>query len=186
MRAVCFAILAAALAACAPNAADVAPGTASGACAVSAAHIWSPVEAPYTIRAEAQGPTCPNSIATLTIENAAGDRLWTGGYPTAQVMVLADANQNEDSLREALANWIDPQAINIHTTADLPEWAPNAELPGGEFPFMPEAWAGRDTYAAYRARGLPMFCYVQGMESIACLVLEDGRLAKIGVQLFPG
>jgi hypothetical protein len=31
-----------------------------------------------------------------------------------------------------------------------------------------------------------MFCYVQGLESLACLVEQDDRLEKIGVQAFPG
>jgi len=31
-----------------------------------------------------------------------------------------------------------------------------------------------------------MYCYVQGMESLACLVISDEGLEKIGVQSFPG
>jgi hypothetical protein len=32
-----------------------------------------------------------------------------------------------------------------------------------------------------------VFCYVQGMESMACIGLsKDGQMTKIGVQSFPG
>jgi hypothetical protein len=31
-----------------------------------------------------------------------------------------------------------------------------------------------------------LFCFVQGMESLACLALQDGALVKVGVQAFPG
>lgn len=56
----------------------------------------------------------------------------------------------------------------------------------GEFPFYVEEGLDRAAYEAVRGRDAPMFCYIQGMESAACLALEDGRLAKIGVQSFPG
>jgi hypothetical protein len=54
------------------------------------------------------------------------------------------------------------------------------------FEFDPEPWINRETYLAMRARAEPMFCYVQGLESLACLVERHGRLEKIGVQAFPG
>jgi hypothetical protein len=31
-----------------------------------------------------------------------------------------------------------------------------------------------------------VFCYVQGMESMSCVVFRDGGMTKIGVQTFPG
>ena len=56
----------------------------------------------------------------------------------------------------------------------------------GEFPLYLEDGTTREDYAALRVKKLPMFCYVQGMESQACLALEDGGLRKIGAQSFPG
>jgi hypothetical protein len=56
-----------------------------------------------------------------------------------------------------------------------------------EFPFYLEPeWNDRVGYEELRARNAPMYCYVQGMESLACLALQDGQLYKIGVQSFPG
>ncbi len=43
-----------------------------------------------------------------------------------------------------------------------------------------------DLYERLAGEAKPMFCYVQGMESLACLVEFDDRLEKIGVQSFPG
>jgi len=33
---------------------------------------------------------------------------------------------------------------------------------------------------------VPVFCYVQGMESMACVALQNGEMTKVGVQTFPG
>jgi hypothetical protein len=51
---------------------------------------------------------------------------------------------------------------------------------------------GRDNEQPYwiamtpEARAAIAVCYVQGLESLACLIERDGRLEKIGVQAFPG
>jgi hypothetical protein len=45
---------------------------------------------------------------------------------------------------------------------------------------------GRVGGEAARAARLPVFCYVQGMESMACVMWKDGGITKLGVQLFPG
>ena len=56
----------------------------------------------------------------------------------------------------------------------------------GEFPFYPEPYYDRSGYEVLRQSDVPLFCYVQGMESIACVALENGRMEKVGVQSFPG
>jgi hypothetical protein len=56
----------------------------------------------------------------------------------------------------------------------------------GEFYFYPEAGVDRATYESVRAARLPVFSYVQGMESMAVIVLRNGRMEKLGAQSFPG
>lgn len=41
-------------------------------------------------------------------------------------------------------------------------------------------------YEGYRAKARPVFCYVQGGESMACLLWDADRLVRLGVQTFPG
>ena len=102
-------------------------------------------------------------------------------------MVLAPARDPE-AMREVLAEWIDPASnTTLQTSSALPEWPANAQAPqNGEFPFYPEEGYDRAAYNTLRANNLPLLCYVQGMESVACLALGDGELTKIGVQTFPG
>jgi hypothetical protein len=54
---------------------------------------------------------------------------------------------------------------------------------------VPQLWdegVDRDSYEQVRVAKVPVFCYVQGMESLACVVLKDGGMSKIGLQTFPG
>ena len=77
--------------------------------------------------------------------------------------------------------------IVCDSTADLPVWPAGADAPdAGEFPFYVEEGFDRTGYEGMRAADRAMFCYVQGMESLACVAAVDGRLDKIGVQTFPG
>jgi hypothetical protein len=64
---------------------------------------------------------------------------------------------------------------------------PGAEHPvNGEFPFYPEPGVDRDYYEKARALRAPVFCYVQGMESMSFVALIEGGMVKLGVQSFPG
>jgi hypothetical protein len=88
---------------------------------------------------------------------------------------------------KALSDWL-AQDHMFKSSADLPPWGPSDEAPkSGEFPFYPEAGVDREGYEQIRAQKLPVFCYVQGMESLACLTVNrEGQVDKVGVQLFPG
>lgn len=90
-------------------------------------------------------------------------------------------------MQAALAEWIDPaRNTTLQTSSALPEWPASTEFPtNGEFPFYPEGFT-REAYNALRAAHLPLYCYVQGMESMACIVYGDGGVDKVGVQTFPG
>jgi len=101
-------------------------------------------------------------------------------------MTLAPARDVE-TMQTALAEWGASTSTTFATTSALPEWAAGANGPvSGEFPFyLNEGW-DRAAYDQLRASDVPVFCYVQGMESMNCLALQDGYLNSVGVQSFPG
>jgi ABC-type Fe3+-hydroxamate transport system substrate-binding protein len=160
--------------------------SAAGECAVRAAYPWNAGGITLSVEATTTGPDCALANATLTIRNAAGRSLWAEEYPTARVMGLADAT-SPTAMETALTAWISAQNTTIPTAGALPDWPQSAQFPpNGEFPFYPEEGVSRADYMALRNRNAPLYCYVQGMESLACLAYENGELTKIGVQTFPG
>lgn len=162
------------------------PAVAAG-CSASASAAWKPV-AGRAFRAEAfsAGPTCSLAVATIVVRAPDGNVLWADASPVDQLMTFVEAKSRKQMAR-ALQDWLF-QSHAFTSTADLPEWKRGAEGPlGGEFAFYPEAGVDREAFELIRAEKQPVFCYVQGMESMACLGLsKDGALSKIGVQLFPG
>lgn len=153
----------------------------TGACAASAASTWSGL----TIDAESGGDDCAAATVRITISNG-GDVLMTEDYPSEQVMTLAGAESLED-MRRRLGEWVTPAGAMTDSAGDLPPWAPSDDQPiSGEFPFYVEESIDRAAYEAARTRDAPLFCYVQGMESLACLVYENGTVIKLGAQSFPG
>jgi hypothetical protein len=160
----------------------------ASACNVAAHDTWRPQGASeFNIDAATTGPDCERAVATLVIRDAEGRVAWAEAYPTEDIMVLASARDN-GAMEVSLAGWINPAAnTTMQSTSALPEWPANADSPqNGEFPFYPEAGYDRDSYNTLRSNNLPLYCFVQGMESMACLALSDGGLEKIGVQSFPG
>lgn len=179
-----IALAALALAACSQG--EAPPQAAAAGCAAEASTTWAAGDTRFSIAAQTAGADCAQASATLTIRGADGTVDWTESFPAAQVMTLAGA-RDAAAMRAALTDWIDPATIDMHTTGALPAWAANAETPmQGEFAFYPEEGIARAEYEALRGRDAPLYCFVQGMESAACLAYEDGRIEKIGVQTFPG
>ena len=107
---------------------------------------------------------------------------WSGA--AQHIFGLAD-QPDTATMNKALADWMDSSAIE--TTAALPPWDKTEGQPGrAEFPFMPAEWLDKATYEAMRTEKLHTHCFPQGMESLNCLVLRDGQVEEIGLQLFPG
>ncbi len=153
----------------------------TGACATSAASTWSGL----ALAAESGGADCATAAVRITIRDGA-DTLYTQNYAADQVMTLAGAESVED-LQRRLGEWITPAGAAMDSAGDLPAWAEGEDQPmSGEFPFYLEEGVDRAAYEAVRRRDAPLFCYVQGMESLACLVFESGALTKVGAQSFPG
>lgn len=162
--------------------------TADAGCAISVSAPWRPLSGTeFTVEAASMGGDCAKAVATIVVRDVQGNAMWAQAYSTEHVMVLATAH-DPAAMREALTAWIDPAGnTTMQTTGALPEWPANAEGPqNGEFPFYADQSVDRDGYNTIRAGNTPMYCYVQGMESLACIALRDGGLQQVGVQLFPG
>jgi hypothetical protein len=165
----------------------VLPARAASDCNLSASASWK-ADAGRTLRTESfsNGAACKHAVVTLVVREASGKALWVDAAPAEQLMTFVEARSRKQ-MKRALRDWLF-QSHNFKSTAELPEWKKGAEGPmNGEFPFYAEPDVDRETYERIRAEKQPVFCYVQGMESMACLGLsKDGALTKIGVQLFPG
>lgn len=158
---------------------------ASESCNLSTETNWQADKQMLRVEAHSNGDDCAKAAVTLIVRDAKGGVLWTDSAPAEHVMVFAEAKTPGDMMI-ALAEWIAADQP-FPSTADLPEWKPGANQPIlGEFYFYPEAGVDRADYEGVRAARLPVFSYVQGMESMAVIVLKDGRMEKLGAQTFPG
>lgn len=172
---------AALLAACAPAAKTADKGAIENVCAASATAPWQA----NTVEAFTSGPSCAHAVATIVVRAPDGAALMTEAAPVEHLFGLNEA-ADPATMKQKLAEWIDQKDSALASAGKLPEWKADAETPGGEFPFYPEAGFDRAAYEELRAANAPLFCFVQGMESQACYVLRDGALDKIGLQTFPG
>lgn len=141
----------------------------------------------FNVEASTRGPDCARAGVTLVFRaSGSGEIARMETHRAMDLMTLASV-EDAAAMETALAEWIDQTNPEYATSANLPEWAANAEAPmSGEFPFFPAEGTTREAYDVIRARAAPLFCYVQGMESINCLALVDGDLDSVGVQTFPG
>jgi hypothetical protein len=183
MRVLLLAACAAFVAACSPvEEVDV----MSEGCDARGFSQWAAGAETFSIEATTVGPDCARAVATLVVRNSSGEPIYADVHIANHVMTLATV-QDPAAMQTALTEWVDTSNTATASTDALPEWAANAEAPSdGEFPFYPEEGHTRESYAALRAANYPMFCYVQGMESLACITFGDGGIERIGVQTFPG
>lgn len=153
------------------------------------------VRTPWTVtsfgaidaEAHAKG-RCDNAAVSLALRDGQGRVYWSDSFASAQLFGFEDVI-NPDEMRESLREWITPPDT-FASTADLPRWRRGQATPvrNGEFPFIPHQAINRRAYNRIRRADLPMFCYVQGLESVFCVALsgdETGVIA-LGSQTFPG
>lgn len=164
-----------------------APASAAG-CNLAAAKAWVPLKGQsYRTEAYSNGATCAGAVVTIVVRAANGHVLWAEALTAEHLMTFADA-KTVSKMNAALAETLS-QPQTFKSTGDLPEWKKGAEapVPLGEFPFYAEQGVDQETYAKIRAEKQAVFCYVQGMESMACVAIaRDGTATKVGVQTFPG
>jgi hypothetical protein len=147
---------------------------ADAACTASAARSWV---SGLTIEAFAQGPTCAQAVAVISIRKKSGEAVWVQSYITQNVMSFTQPPAaNNKQLMATLKDWISGDGF-MKTADKLVE--------GGEFPFTKNDDA--ETFNRYRKAKSPLFCYIQGMESGNCLTVDkSGAVVELGVQSFPG
>ncbi len=152
------------------------PTEAGSSCSTSATRPWV---GGTTIEAFAQGPSCAKAVVTLVIRNKAGSPLFVQAHDTAFLMNFTqEPAANAKALAVTLKDWI--SGGGFMTSADK-------LMVDGEFPFTVDEGVDAATFAKYRKAKLPLFCYIQGMESGNCVVLDkDGMVVDVGVQSFPG
>lgn len=192
MRIWIMALASLSLLACSPPAAEeqareeAAQAVAATGCAASARAAWRAGGVEFETMAMSEGATCADASATISIGDPTGRQVFSETYTASQVMVLAGAS-DASAMQTALSDWLDQSHAVFRDSSDLPEWRADQENPvNGEFAFYPEPTFHREAYAALRTRDAPVFCFVQGMESLSCLVWENGAFTKVGVQTFPG
>jgi len=182
------AIVAAGMGVAALVAAAGAPGVASaaGGCEARAGSVWAPARhRPHRAEAFSNGPNCEQAIVVIAVRGPDGSPQWIDAMKASDLMNFAEV-KTVKAMQVALQEWI-VQSGPFRSAADLPPWVPGAEHPvNGEFPFYPEPGVDRDYYEKARALRAPVFCYVQGMESMSCVALIEGGMVKLGVQSFPG
>jgi hypothetical protein len=141
---------------------------------------WSNANAPDTITARSEGPSCAQAAVLFVARNADGDPLWAfastyfdmtaGGIPPEGAPAVS-----EEQMDEFLAGWANVSATTSNT---LPEWREGvATLTESATTFAYDTPFDRETYEMLRARNLPMFCYAAAVEATQCLVIDPASNA---------
>lgn len=135
---------------------------------------WSNADAPDTITARSEGPSCAQAVVLLVARNADGDPLWshamtyhdlnTGGPPPPDAPAVS-AEQMDTFLR----SWAD---VTVTTSNALPEWRDGDAGPAGEGPLSYDAATDRPSYEAIRAQNLRVVCFAAAVESSHCLFID--------------
>lgn len=160
--------------------------SAAAGCDARAAATWQAGAVALSVEAVSSGPDCANAVAMLVVRDGGGAPLFADTYLAAHVMTLAGAD-TQAAMTAALGEWLDAGAVKAGAAEALPEWPANAEAPvAGEFPFYPSEGIDQAAYNAARAADAPLYCYVQGMESLRCLGFDGATITDVGAQLFPG
>lgn len=156
-------------------------------CAAKASVAWPEGGKGVVAEATSSGPRCGTAKLGLVLRGAGGEVLFNFDATADAVMPFVQV-KSKTEMQAALASWIADARTQMPTTAKLPNWKQGQEQPSdGEFPFYPDDAVKRAEYLALRAAKRPMFCFVQGMESLSCLVIgADGKAKTIGAQSFPG
>lgn len=187
LLALCVVALLAASCASTPPATSQSGAGVEAACDTETTTEWRGTDnRVFRVTASTNGANCAQAVVLLVVRDNSGYVVWTDARATAHVMGLNEPTTRIEMTR-ALADWVGFPLQRLQTTAHLAPWAQTSGQPGeSAFPFQPEAWINEEFYEQLAGEARPMFCYIQGRESIACLAEFQGQLEKIGVQSFPG
>jgi hypothetical protein len=156
--------------------------SAAEGCTRTATHDvgWTNEQAPDTITARSEGPSCAQAIVVLTVRNSGGDPLWTfastfydmttGGWPLGEVPPVTDARMDE-----FLASWANVSAMR---SGALPAWREGAASLTDSAEGLAYSTAfERETYEAMRGRNLPLICYAAAAEASQCLMIDPASMS---------
>lgn len=152
-------------------------------CTQSVEAVWLDT---YSVEASAQGE-CGSAGVSLAVFNQNGGVEYQATFDPNELFGFYDVATLAE-MQAALLDWISNYA-DIASAAKLPAWPEGADGPeSGEFPFYVEEGVTREIYERARAEDRPMVCFIQGAESLLCLLKnpKTGALESIGVQTFPG
>jgi hypothetical protein len=151
---------------------------------------------PYSVEASSLGPDCKRAVALFVVRDSNGEVKYSLSMTSKDNAVfgsLADAPVADiKKMRVALGDWLDGGLTSKkNRLSKFLEWKAGTdgptENPPAEFPFTVSSDLSRETYETWRKQNLPVFCFVQGMESMRCVVLtKEGSISEIGIQSFPG
>jgi hypothetical protein len=155
-------------------------------CNVFVSTLWANGPTPkLKVEAISDGPSCAKAVITFVVRDNTGKVLHNQSFISEFVATTSEA-RTPTQMRAALRNWIGIQG-GLVTNASLPNWLAGATAPEGrEFGFTPDESITRADYLTIRNGRAPILCYVQGIESLNCLVWRNNGLEPFGVQAFPG
>jgi len=144
-------------------------------CVAQAEHKWNGM----TIEAASQGDTCSDAVLVLAVRDKAGKPVWVHAYIASQLLSFTDQPATDaKAMVSKLSGWISGEGF-MQSADKL-----NVKA---EFPFVLAQDGDAKNFDSYRKQKRPIFCFVQGMESGACLLQDkDGGIVEIGTQGFPG
>jgi hypothetical protein len=151
---------------------------------------------PYSVEASSIGPDCQRAVALMVVRDGKGNVKYSfsgaakdnGIFGNLAGAPIADIKK----MRVALGEWLDAGlSSKKNKLSTFLEWKAGTEgpteNPPAEFPFTVNSEVLRGTYEAWRKQDVPVFCFVQGMESMRCVVVtKDSTISEVGIQSFPG
>ena len=167
---------------------------ASATCNVAVSKPWAKTS--VHIEAFSNGPDCARAVVALVVRDAKGMALYHFMAKAEDVGIftsLAPAPvTNVPKMRAALNDWLLAAGNSKQDRlGSFPKWKVGADgpatMPPAEFPFTVNSGVSREDYSKWQKDNLPVFCFVQGIESQNCLILtRDGVVKEVGIQSFPG
>jgi hypothetical protein len=167
------------------------PLNANAACNASYEAPWKASgKFGYNIAAYAVGADCRTAIVVLAVTDATHKPIWQKSLLSEYVAMFSDDHTtNGTKMQAAVEAWVQTGLeASLSNAGALPEWPKGAAEPTREeFGFFIDATIDRESYLAWRTQKRPVFCFVQGIESEACILADDsGQILDIGGTSFPG
>ncbi|MFO1032579.1 MAG: hypothetical protein U1E15_00200 [Hyphomicrobiales bacterium] len=169
-------------------------GQAAAACTASATVPWTASgKQGLKLTASAVGASCASPVVVLSVLDAAGKPVWTTARIGENVALFADASaRTPKALPGALKEWLTTGlSTSPKSSGDLPPWRAGQENPlqkkGEEFGYFAGSDMSESYYEEQRKAKLPVFCFVQGLESESCIMAgPNASILEFGGRTFPG